>query len=145
MQTFLPYPDFRESARVLDPRRLGNQFYREGLTLLRGKWANHPAARMWRGHHYALGCYLLACERELARRGHHYPEHGKEVLNRILWALARGETMDPPAWLGDPDFHARHRAALLAKDPEWYGRFGWTEEPSIDYIWPEPNSQEEKA
>jgi len=34
MQTFLPYSDFLESARALDPIRLGNQ-RNEGYTLLR--------------------------------------------------------------------------------------------------------------
>ena len=57
MQTFLPYPDFAKSARVLDPSRLGNQFYREGLTLLRGKWPNHPASKMWADHAPGSGAY----------------------------------------------------------------------------------------
>jgi hypothetical protein len=29
-----------------------------------------------------------------------------------------------------------HRAALLAKDPAWYGQYGWKEEPKIEYWWP---------
>lgn len=57
MQTFLPYADFDESARALDPKRLGNQVYRECLTLIRGGWPNHPASRMWRGYECALACY----------------------------------------------------------------------------------------
>jgi hypothetical protein len=40
-----------------------------------------------------------------------------------------------PYWFGDTDFHSRHRAALLAKDPKWYGQFGWKEKPAIDYRW----------
>lgn len=49
MQTFLPYPSFAESARVLDRQRLGKQRV-EVLQLLRALtgqtkgWANHPAA-----------------------------------------------------------------------------------------------------
>jgi hypothetical protein len=34
VQTFLPYPDFGETARVLDPKRLGNQ-RSEALVILR--------------------------------------------------------------------------------------------------------------
>jgi hypothetical protein len=41
-----------------------------------------------------------------------------------------------PPWLGMPEFHASHRAALLAKKPAYYAQFGWTEEPSLEYFWP---------
>ncbi len=54
MQTFLPYPDFAESARVLDNKRLGKQRV-EVLQILnvltdstRKGWRNHPAVAMWR-------------------------------------------------------------------------------------------------
>ena len=134
MQTFLPYPDFDDCARVLDPKRLGNQFYREGLTLLRGKWSNHPASRMWYPTHcWALGKYLLACANELERRGYHYPKHVAEVQMRMSDA---DDNMEMPPWLGDPELHASHRANLLRKDPVHYGQFGWTEEPQEGYIWP---------
>ena len=64
MQTFLPYPAFVESARVLDRRRLGKQRV-ETLQVLRALtihdygWRNHPAARMWRDHLPALVAYGL--------------------------------------------------------------------------------------
>ncbi len=134
MQTFLPYPDYRQSAAVLDSKRLGNQFYREGLTLLRGKWANHPASRMWHGHRGSLALYLLCCATELASRGWFYPDHVQEVID----AMKDCEVCEltAPDWLGDPDFHAAHRSNLLRKDPEWYGQFGWTEPDDLPYIWP---------
>jgi hypothetical protein len=65
VQTFLPLPDFAESAAVLDRQRLGKQRV-EVLQLLgaltgqRPGWVNHPAARMWRGHERALARYGLA-------------------------------------------------------------------------------------
>lgn len=136
MQTFLPYPDFAQSAQCLDPSRLGNQFYREGLTLLRGKWRNHPASRMWRGYAYHLGLYLLACAAELERRGRHYPKHVAEVRARV-----EGQDPTPPTWLGDSAFHAAHRSNLLRKDPVWYGRFGWSEPDNLPYIWPKEASR----
>lgn len=139
MQTFLPYPSFRESAEALDPKRLGNQFYREGLTLLRGKWRNHPASVMWRGHEHWLAWYCLACADELARRGRFYETHYTECES---WADHFYPQPVPP-WLGDPDFHSAHRAVLLAKAPEWYSKFNWTEQPAerlpngrFPYIWP---------
>lgn len=65
MQTFLPYPDFAESARVLDDGRLGKQrveAYQIVRTLdevTRG-WRHHPVVKMWRGHADALIDYGLA-------------------------------------------------------------------------------------
>lgn len=132
MQTFLPYPDFQASMECLDPRRLGNQVYREGLTLLRGGWPNHPAARMWLGYTPALALYLSAGIAALASRGLHYPHHLKEITSYLQ------PDIPMPPWLGDPAFHASHRSNLLRKDPVWYGRFGWTEPPDLPYVWPLP-------
>ena len=75
MQTFLPYPDFARSARVLDRKRLGKQRV-ETLQILRAielpdyGWATHPAVRMWRGFVPALVEYGLENCREWTRRGY---------------------------------------------------------------------------
>ncbi len=138
MQTFLPLSDFNESARVLDPSRLGNQFYREGLTLLRGKWPRHPASLMWRDHKWWLCEYLLACANELHKRGRYYEQHIMEVLN----TQAASPQGDRPWWLGRPELHASHRANLLRKDPVWYGINGWREEPAEGYWWPSHHQYE---
>jgi hypothetical protein len=64
MQTFLPYPDFAQSARVLDARRLGKQRV-ETIQVLRALtvpgygWRRHPAAAMWAGYEAALVRYGL--------------------------------------------------------------------------------------
>lgn len=134
MQTFLPYSDYRESMRTLDPSRLGNQVYREGITLIRGGWTNHPASRMWRGHHYHLALYLIAGLDELAYRGRVYLECRSELYD----FLDKLPDTGPPSWLGDPAFHASHRSNLLRKDPIWYGKFGWTEPNDLPYVWPIP-------
>jgi hypothetical protein len=42
---------------------------------------------------------------------------------------------DSPPWWGFKPLHSSHRANLLRKDPDYYGRFGWTEEPSFIYHW----------
>lgn len=131
MQTFLPYSDFYESAKTLDPSRLGNQFYREGLTILRGGWPHHPISKMWKGFTYSLCEYLLACHKALNDRGKFYPKHEAEILEYMDMAPHHWV----PPWLGDEDIHASHRANLLRKDPDWYGKFGWTEEPQNGYVW----------
>lgn len=143
MQTFLPYPDFAETARCLDRQRLGKQRV-EVLQILRchalvtRAWANHPAVRMWWYYSSRLAEYGEAICQEWIRRGYQ-----DNCLQRIrdfgecaYAAGSKGEWAASPPWLGDPAFHASHRAALLAKNPEWYGRFGWTEEPRIQYVWP---------
>lgn len=132
VQTFLPYSDFRRSARALDPRRLGKQRVEawQILRTLRGEtqgWRHHPAVRMWRGHEEALGAYMDACIDEWVGRGYR---------NAMLRSGARARRL--PAWLGDEAFHASHRANLLRKEPGWYARLGWTEDPSLPYVWPEP-------
>jgi hypothetical protein len=54
MQTFLPVANFKESAKILDYRRLGKQRVeaRQILNALQGKskgWANHPATKCGEG------------------------------------------------------------------------------------------------
>lgn len=131
MQTFLPLPSFHASASVLDDKRLGKQRVEafqilKTLTTGRKAWSNHPAVRMWRGYEDALTCYMNVMIGEWVRRG---------FRNTM-----KPETVATPAplppWFGRPAFHAAHRAALLAKDPVHYGRFGWTERLEIAYVWP---------
>jgi hypothetical protein len=133
MQTFLPYPDFAESMKCLDDKRLGNQVYREGMTLLRGGWQNHPASKMWRGYQDALALYLWWGCRELNRRGKNY--RGRPWWNELFDHDMPPVIVKPP-WLGNEDFHAAHRSNLIRKDPEWYGQFGWSEPNDLPYIWP---------
>jgi hypothetical protein len=140
MQTFLPYPDFAESAKVLDYRRLGKQRV-EVLQLLKalrtgGGWSNHPAAKMWQGYEQALVDYGFAMIQEWVDRGYKDTCHDKicDIVADI------SEDWEPngaifPRWLGNEDFHAAHRSNLLRKDPIHYGQFGWTEPNDLPYIW----------
>jgi hypothetical protein len=130
MQTFLPLPDFEQSARVLDYRRLGKQRV-EARQLLKAicdehnGWHRHPAARMWSGHTAALTEYGNAMIREWIRRGY---------VNNLR--LVNNGTVILPPWLGDERLHASHRSNLLRKDQEYYGQFGWSEPPDLPYFWP---------
>ena len=137
MQTFLPYPDFVESARVLDWRRLGKQRV-EAQQLLRaitaraGGWQAHPAARMWQGYAHALAVYGQIMVNEWTRRGYRTSMSFRLAEAAELAVLA----VVMPPWVGSPEFHAAHRSALLRKDPGWYGQFGWAEAPGLPYVWP---------
>lgn len=142
MQTFLPNRSFVESMRVLDPKRLGNQVYREGMTLIRGKWPNHPASKMWRGYEHALSLYLLIGVNELYDRGFNYAGRPwYQELVRINESFT--DPVEFPPWLGDEALHASHRGVLLYKNYKWYSQFGWAEKPrpplpngKQDYVWP---------
>jgi hypothetical protein len=133
LQTFLPYADFLMSAKVLDPKRLGNQCYRETVTLIRGKWPNHPASKMWRGYEFALARYGMALALELQLRG---SPSGSKWFDWFADVLLELPDTGPPPWLGNEHFHASHRSNLLRKDPEWYGKFGWKEPNNLPYVWP---------
>lgn len=143
MNTFLPYKDFAYSARVLDRQRLGKQRLEvlQLLRALRGQtkgWANHPAARMWRGYENALVVYGIEVCDEWRSRG--YADTCAAKITELYrveepWAL--------PPWLGDEAFHASHRSNLLRKDAVWYGQYGWAERPGLEYVWPTTDQKEQ--
>ena len=153
MQTFLPYPDFAESARVLDARRLGKQRV-ETLQIIRALtrptygWQHHPAVLMWRGHEEALGAYGLAIVREWVERGRadttaatmavDLAAAGVRTPPRTQRQLARLKRTGLPAWFGDADFHRSHRASLMRKDAAHYGNYfdDVGDGSGIDYVWP---------
>lgn len=140
MQTFLPYPDFAECARVLDTKRIGKQIIEcfQIIKALREPtygWGNHPAVKMWAGKIPYLRNYQIDMHGEwLRRRGKDHAAfvHTTEYISELYFPTG----MTLPDWLGHPKLHASHRANLLRKDPEWYGQFGWTESPDMPYFWP---------
>jgi len=132
MQTFLPFPDYYESMKSLDKSRLGNQVWREGITLIRGGWPNHPASKMWSKNFYHLGLYLLEGIKVLAERGKYYAE----IEAKIRVEMEKHPNQNPPAWLGNEKLHSSHKSNLLRKDIIWYGKFGWNESPDMPYWWP---------
>lgn len=135
MQTFLPYPDFPRSAGCLDNKRLGKQRVEvlQILNALRngGGWSNHPAVKMWRGSEEALIRYgQRICSTWLGRGF-------RDTCYLKITSFRRSrEQLIFPKWIGNESFHASHRSNLLRKDPEFYGRFGWTEPNDLPYIWP---------
>jgi hypothetical protein len=141
MQTFLPFPNFPCSASVLDWRRLGKQriearHIAEVVLGLKPKsrYRNHAAVRMWRGFGYFLCSYGIAVCLEWRGRG--YRDQQLEAFERLQKLAERDDQHGTPPWFGDEAFHSAHRAALLAKAPEWYAQFGWKEIPLVDYVWP---------
>lgn len=151
MQTFLPFPDFGLSIACLDYRRLGKQRVEafqllvangdkwalserqwrieQGLMEdkpLRKGWRNHPAAIMWQYYTDALRTYYNLAIEEWIRRGY----------NNTMRLAPRASCIEIPHWLGNGHLHASHRSNLLRKDPDYYERYGWSEEPGLEYFWP---------
>lgn len=144
MQTFLPFPDFVESAGALDRQRLGKQRVEVVQILnvlhqvdVRAKqgWVNHPAVRMWRGYEVSLCEYgLIICEEWIARG---YKDSCKAKIETHLdWATGGAYEMDKPGWFGDVAFHLSHQSNLIRKDPDFYGPQFPGVPNDLPYIWP---------
>lgn len=138
VQTFLPYPDFRASARALDVRRLGKQRV-EAMQVLNalgrtsGGWINHPAVKMWRGYEDALRLYTCVMCDEWRRLG-----FADTVREKVLAGcdLPVPEDVRYPPWLGDPALHRSHQSNLIRKDAAFYGpRFPGVPD-DLPYHWP---------
>lgn len=159
MQTFLPFPDFDISARILDNKRLGKQRVETmqlmtaltGIKIRKGDdrlirtkkagWTRHPAALMWEGHTHALMRYQEAVCIEWTTRG--FMDTCLEKTQRIHRAAMKFETTfvhceDNPHWVGDKKFHLSHQGNLVRKDEEYYWpKMPWAD-PEVEYVWPVP-------
>jgi hypothetical protein len=131
MQTFLPLPDYKETARVLDYRRLGKQRVEawQILKVLKGEsvgWRNHPAVRMWAGYEDSLNEYGKEMCLEWIKRG-----YNDTMLERFVCVG------DPttPAWLGDNRLHLSHQSNLIRKYPEYYKIHFPEVESNLSYFW----------
>ena len=138
MQIFLPYSDMKKSLKSLDNKRLGKQrvetyqiisaiTQRPKLdgTPYKG-WLNHPCTIMWKKYVPALKLYLNLSIEEWIHRG---------FKNTMGFETIMKDEIKLPEWLGNEKFHSSHRANLLKKEPEFYSKYGWSENPSDPYVW----------
>ncbi|MFF1543758.1 MSMEG_6728 family protein [Streptomyces sp. NPDC058291] len=174
MQTFLPYPDFRASALVLDRRRLGKQRV-EALQVLRGLvrpgygWRRHPAVRMWAGYDEALVRYGLEVCRAWCDLGHRdtcaatlvadFTAHRADAppgspastaSTAVPTTAARDQAGlaaagELPPWLGEEAFHRSHRSALVRKDPAVYAPLFPEVPDDLPYVWPASDRESDAA
>lgn len=149
MQTFLPCPGFAESARLLDPRRLGKQRV-ETIQVLRALtvpgygWRHHPAAAMWAGYEEGLVRYGLdVCDAwcELGRADTCATTLAVDLttatgLEHVRTQAELADAGELPPWLGDPAFHRSHQAALVKKDPAHYRPLFPDVPDDLPYVWP---------
>jgi len=160
MQTFLPYPDFEESAETLrgDTPRLGKQRV-ENLQLisaimkgggLHGGWSKHPASRMWVDYPEALMLYQHAICKVWASKGFKDTclEKSRAFFTEEELAKVDSGDVEMPPWLGDEAFHFAHRSSLVFKAPEIYSMvFDDVDvrKGPVPYIWPGKSLEEASA
>lgn len=154
MQTFLPYPGFRETAQVLDMRRLGKQRV-ETIQVLRALtvpgygWRHHPAAAMWAGYEEALVRYGLDICATWHAAGR--ADTCADTLRTDLQSATGLVTVrtqpelaaaaELPPWLGDSIFHQAHQSALVRKDPDHYRPLFGAVPDDLPYQWPPSDRQ----
>lgn len=151
MITFLPYTDMEKVAQCLDDKRLGAQRY-EAWSIL--KWLRNPTVHpnalkagycaMWKGYEMALAKYVICMLLEWEKRGYKNDKmqpNSPELLFFTADDADADEDNNPPLppWWGNQILHSYHRHALMAKLPEYYQKFDWTEDGSKyngSYMWP---------
>lgn len=135
MQTFLPYADFEETARVLDYRRLGKQRV-ETWQIIRAMdgvtkgWVNHPATKMWTGYRDALAYYGYVMCVEWKRRG-----YKDTMTERFVDLLRDVKTASVPWWMGREELHLSHQSMLVQKFPEFYKPLFPDVDEGLEYVW----------
>lgn len=139
MQTFVPYADFAESAKVLDMRRLGKQRVEtlqiiQTLIPVTGRkhhgWRNHPATKMWQENIAGLAAYGVAICDEWISRGY------RDTCRDKISSHIAPDPTDLPSWWGDPRVHDSHKSNLLRKDFSFYVRYSWAVPTDTPYFWP---------
>jgi len=139
MQTFLPYKDFRMSARCLDKKRLFKQVvearqilatngvtvYKNDGMVYKATHKNHPCVKMWAGYDNALKQYHNEFLNVCISRGFKTEIKHLEIIGEIVL----------PPWLGDDRIHRSHKSRLLQKDLEFYGHYGWQVPLDLEYVW----------
>ena|ERR1051326_8000535 len=137
MNTFLPYSNFDECARVIDNKRLWKQILEaDGLIRLildqkvKSHWRNHPCYKMWQNHPKALTLYRNIFVNEWMRRRLFLPP----FINLINQEEQANEWF--PSWLGNKTLHLSHQSNLVRKNPECYRKFFPDVPDNIPYYWP---------
>ena len=139
MQTFLPYPDFLQSAQCLDRQRLGKQRV-EAIQIIyallgvsgSNSWKNHPAVRMWAGHEGILLNYALHICRAWKNRG--YKDTVEDKVISIQHLISQS-AYHFPDWIND-EFCRSHQSNLVRKNPEYYRKYFPDVPDNLPYIWP---------
>jgi hypothetical protein len=147
MQTFLISPNPKETAKILDNKRLGKQRVEaiQIANILLGiqnsnAWKNHPAVLMWKGYEkFLVHDYLKAMILEWGNRGYHgekCKEHYIRLMKILFPNTIEKEITDKikiPGWFCDELFNS-HKSNLMRKDSNYYFWYGIPN--NLEYWWP---------
>jgi hypothetical protein len=149
MQTFLPSSDYRDSAEILDNKRLNKQIL-EGYQIMKilsgasesGAWRNHPAVLMWKGAEYSLMEYIDQMVYEANNRGIK-TEKNVSNLKTLKASFSARWGKAKPVWQKPEHIYRvveSHKANLYRKDSIVYAEYRLdTADPCCEkclYYWP---------
>lgn len=142
IQTFLPVPNFGDTALVLDWDRLSKQ-RDETLLIMRAllvpgaPWSEHPVVKMWGGHEACLLRYQEVLCRAVIEI-HNQPDEYLERTHTIfdMYQPPWGTTDDVPRWFGDVEFHIAHQSNLVRKNREYYKPIFPDVPEDLEYVYP---------
>ena len=149
MDTFVPFPNFKDSAgallesdaiaslrsalKVMEVHHeYGNLEHNEVI-------ARHPIVELWGDAIPHLCEYAFALIEVIPadRTGAiNLAKIEKAVRFHMSCATSGEYRMDAPRWLGDEMFHAAQRSALMRRHPLHYGRMWPDQDMSIPQYWP---------
>jgi hypothetical protein len=139
VQTFLPLPNPKDTAKILDRNRLGKQrvecvqIARTLFNISEG-WKTHPAVKMWKGYEsYLVKVYFYEIMNEWIERG--YKNEKCEEHYNVFLNIIGNSTIVEPNWIND-DFCKSHQSNLVRKKPEYYRKFFPDVPDNLKYVWP---------
>jgi hypothetical protein len=119
---FLPYDNLKKSAANLDDFRLCHQrkVAKQIIDNLESKNPDpkvmtHPAVKMWVGYANALKVHHDILINEWISRG-------KNNKMKLMAENIKPSTVKMPWWFGCKELHRSHRAVLIDKFPQLYGK-----------------------
>lgn len=159
MKMYIPVPDFRKSAQILD-RELLRQTALECATALRSltgveklrdwSWKSRPGIEMWRTYECALYTYFSILNVEMVTRG----------MKPLLYPLPMIQNckLVLPHWFGEHSFHVAQQSELIRteklrstvpgtgilvrkqgqKSPDYYRSLFPDVPDNIRFYWPKP-------
>jgi predicted DNA-binding transcriptional regulator AlpA len=144
MQTFITHSSYKDTAKILDNKRLGKQRVEayqilrslSGITYMKdgptNGWSNHPATKMWKDFEYSLAEYGLEICSEWISRG--FRDSLYEKFSDAMDLLPRAPQ---PWWVSSKLLQKTHQSNLLRKDFSFYSvHFSGVDD--LPYVWPLP-------
>lgn len=153
IQTWLPLPSFKDSAEALSDTDLSKQVadalrvieHLHQIPMSETKladqyWKMEPLvpispANMWQGCEMQLCEYAIEMAEEASIRQGQKNQYMDALHEHLDWSTGEDSYMGKPSWFGNLEFHLSHQAALVRKDPEFYGKI-FSADDSLMLMWP---------